>query len=124
MYSLAAVKFNVKIVHRYLEMGHNHMVVDSMHAAIERSSSKKEIFDQEEWYKYILDAKKNAPDNNPAQKYEILEVGKDVEILDFKKLVASLNWSVDTNKQKVKWTKVKEIHFDPATPHFVRLKYE
>lgn len=124
MYRLASVKYNVEITHKFLEVGHTHMEVDSMHAAIERSVYKKEIYDQEEWYDYVRNAKKNVPDNNPAEKYEIIKVGEDLEVLDFKKLVSVQNWTKDTSNNNVKWTKVREIHFSPQEPDIVKIKYE
>ncbi|KAK3914272.1 Synapsin-1 [Frankliniella fusca] len=89
MYLLASTKYRVKITHRYLEVGHTQMEVDSMHAAIEKSVKKKEIFSIEEWYSYILDAKKM---------YTIEKVGETYEILDFKPLVMKQNWDLDTKK--------------------------
>ncbi|KAK3925577.1 N-acetyl-gamma-glutamyl-phosphate reductase, partial [Frankliniella fusca] len=102
MYLLASTKYRVKITHRYLEVGHTQMEVDSMHAAIEKSVKKKEIFSIEEWYSYILDAKKNGKHrNDPAVKYTIEKVGETYENLDFKPLA----------------------HFDPAKPGIVSIKY-
>jgi hypothetical protein len=124
MYLLASVKLQVKVTHRFLEVGHTHMEVDSMHATIEKATDRREIFDTEEWCDHILNAKKNAPNSkDPAAKYAIEKVGETYLILDFKPLVKSQNWEVDTNKQKIKWTKVREVSMDPSRPSCVLIKY-
>lgn len=125
MYLFACVKFGVKILHRYLEVGHTHMEVDSMHAAIEKQVFRKEIFDQEEWCSHILQAKKNGKTrDDPVERYVINKVGEDVHILDFKDLVAKQNWKYDVSKKEINWTKVREISFDPTKPENVEIKYE
>lgn len=123
MYRLSSTKFNVKIVHRFLEVGHTHMEVDSMHAAIERKVKYEEIFDENEWVDHIKNSKKSS-DDNPANAYEIIKVGEDLQVLSFKQLVEAQNWKYDTERKEIKWTNVKEIHFDPTTPKLVSIKYD
>lgn len=119
MYRFASSKFNVKITHRFLEVGHTHMEVDNMHGNIERSAKGKEIFDESEWCRTIKNAKKN-----PDEEYTIVKLGEDWQVLDFKPLVNAQNWKTDAQKKNIKWTKVREIVFDPATPQTVSLKYD
>ncbi|KAE8749137.1 hypothetical protein FOCC_FOCC004043 [Frankliniella occidentalis] len=61
MYLHLCVKYSIKITHRYLEPGHTQMEADSIHANIERSTEKKDIFDFDGWVEAIEAAKEAFP---------------------------------------------------------------
>uniref|UniRef100_A0ABD2W2F8 DUF7869 domain-containing protein n=1 Tax=Trichogramma kaykai TaxID=54128 RepID=A0ABD2W2F8_9HYME len=77
-----AVLHNVKIIHRFLEVGQTQSAGDSMHANIESYTKQKEIFTQEQWGKAMQASchKKPYVVNHVAQK----------EIIDFTKLSDTL----------------------------------
>lgn len=117
MYLYVASKYSVEITHRYLEPGHTQMEVDSIHANIERASEMKDIFDFNEWVDVIEGAKNELP------KYVVKKLNKD-NIVSFKSVVKRQNWEMDLKHERIKWTKVKELHVTGKDPNLVRLKYE
>ncbi|XP_052131286.1 uncharacterized protein LOC113216806 isoform X3 [Frankliniella occidentalis] len=109
MYIMASIRLNVRIVHRYLETGHTHMEVDSVHAAIQNSLKNKEIFVPNEWYAAIKLAKKTQP------KYEVIQL-KQEKIHNFANLDSYQAW------EKLKTSEFKEVVFDAAEPGFIYYK--
>lgn len=61
MYIMASIRFNIQIIHRYLEPGHTHLEADSVHACIQNSIKNVEIFEPSMWYNAIRIAKKALP---------------------------------------------------------------
>ncbi|KAK3921618.1 polyprotein [Frankliniella fusca] len=109
MYTMASIRLNIRIVHRYLETGHTHMEVDSVHAAIQNSIKNKEIFVPSEWYAAIKLAKKSLP------KYEVNEL-KQEYIFNFANLASQQIWD------KLKTSEFKEVVFDSAEPGIIYYK--
>ncbi|XP_043274845.1 uncharacterized protein [Venturia canescens] len=89
MYVKAAMDFQIKITHRYLETGHTQNDGDSMHARIEIHCKNRSIYTQEEWCNLIREAKVTEPH------YTVHEL-QQPEVFDFSKL-----------SEKKKWTKLK-----------------
>lgn len=118
MYLTAAAKYGIKITHRFLESGHSYSEADSMHAEIEREAKiKQEIFSPDEW----ADLMKNAKQEGPPY---IVKFLKNNEVLDFHELPEKLeNWDYDSKKNKVKWSQVRELVFDSATPNVILFRY-
>ncbi|XP_034238082.1 uncharacterized protein LOC117643346 [Thrips palmi] len=118
MLQLAAVRYSVKITHRFLETGHTMMEVDSIHARIENSTEFSELFDFDDWIKAIEDAKEELP------KYEVIPFKKGF-VRTFKPLVETLQtWEKDMKGNKIQWQKVKEICINGAEGNKVHLKYD
>ncbi|KAK3919936.1 Dihydroxy-acid dehydratase [Frankliniella fusca] len=117
MYEYAAVKYNIKITHRYLEPGHTQMEADSIHARIEKVTEKEDIYDFDSWVKFIESAKAVLP------MYRVKTLSKK-SILSFKNLVGMQNWDVDLKRQPITWRKVRELHINSQEGNLVRMKYE
>ncbi|KAK3920097.1 Proteasome subunit beta type-2 [Frankliniella fusca] len=117
MYQLAAVKYSIKITHKFLELGHTMMEVDSIHARIEKAASGKEISDFDEWVNAIENAKEELP------KYEVIPFKKNF-VKTFKPLVGMQNWESDLKGKKIAWKKVKEVCINGSEGNLVRIKYD
>ncbi|KAK3932989.1 Penicillin-binding protein PbpB [Frankliniella fusca] len=117
MLQLAAVKYSIKITHRFLEPGHTMMEVDSIHARIEKSTKGKEIFDFKQWIDAIENAKEELP------KYKVIPFKKEF-VKTYKPLVNMQNWETDLKGKKVAWSRVKEVQIIGSEGNLVRLKYE
>ncbi|KAE8737665.1 hypothetical protein FOCC_FOCC016869 [Frankliniella occidentalis] len=111
MYVMASIRFNIKITHRYLEVGHTHMEVDSVHATIESSVKNTDIFVPSQWYAAMRMAKKKPP------AYEVKEITQN-EIFDFAPLASYQSW------EKLKTSQFKEIIIDGAKPGIIKYKTE
>ncbi|KAK3933057.1 Homoserine kinase [Frankliniella fusca] len=110
MYNLLSKKYNIKIIHRYLQKGHTQMECDSVHARIEKKTRSTDIFTPKEWYGFIRTAKVKRP------MYTVIEVTQE-NILNFKDIAKSqFLW------EKVPISKVHEIVIDPATPGTITYK--
>lgn len=96
LYNMASVKWDMKITHRFLEKGHTHMEVDSMHALIERSCKGVEVYTPSQWYAIMKAAKKNDP------RYRVVEM-KQEDFKDFREIAEMHNWS------QVKITQIREL---------------
>ena len=96
MYNMATFRFDIKITHRYLEKGHTHMEVDSIHALIERTSKNIEIFTPSQWYAVMKAAKKTNP------RYKVVEMDQK-DFKNFEQVADHQKWT------KVKVSKVRDI---------------
>lgn len=113
MYTYACSKYQIRIVHRYMEKGHTMNEADSMHAAIERASKYEDVFEPADWKRIIKECKVEG------KPYEVYEVGGD--ILDFHRLANDCqNW----NNRSAKWSSVREIEVDCTKPGRVFLKHD
>lgn len=118
MYELAAIRFDVEIIHRFLERGHTQNEGDSMHALIENRSAGKAIYHPDQWQEIIETAKgKNAQGGE----YVVTKVSQEM-IFDFKPLLKKQQWICDVDKRKILWSKVKEIFVEPSAPNFLKFK--
>ncbi|KAK3929130.1 hypothetical protein KUF71_002851 [Frankliniella fusca] len=95
MYVMASIRYNIKIVHRYLESGHTLLQCDSMHARIENSMKNEDVFSPSQW----VTAMKMAKVNNP--KY-IVKVMEQEELYDFTPLASFQSWD------KIKTSQIRE----------------
>ena len=103
MYVMASIRYNIKIIHRYLEVGHTHMECDSVHATIEKFVKNKDLFTPAQWYAAIRMAKVNRPH------YEVKEISQ-AEIFDFKPLAKHQSWD------KIRTSRIREVTVDGAKP--------
>lgn len=117
MYEYAAVKYGVKITHRYLETGHTQMEVDSIHARIERATEKEDIYDFDTWVEYIEKAKEELP------MYRVKLLYK-TNIFSFVSLVEKQNWDKDLQRKPITIKKIKELYVDGREGNLIRMKYD
>lgn len=116
------------IEHKYLESGHTHMEVDSMHSAIENQMRLMPIFSMIDFCNVIRLARSNRKLNKKktAKKpYEPI-VMSNSDILDLKDLRNNLmvNRSIDSEGQKLQWLKVKCFRFEKKRPNIVQYRYD
>ncbi|KAJ1530184.1 hypothetical protein ONE63_005113 [Megalurothrips usitatus] len=111
MYVMASIRYSIKIIHRYLEPGHTHMEVDSMHATIENSHKFQDIFVPKDWYNCIKLAKKTLP------KYDVIEL-KQHFIFDSEPLAVHQRWN------QLGISTFKEVHLSFDEPGTARFKRE
>jgi hypothetical protein len=117
MYTWLAVRYGVTITHTYYEPGHTQMPADSIHARIEKSTAKKDIYEFEDWVEAIENAKVVVP---PYQVHRLDQKS----IITFKPLVKMQNWEVDLKREPIRWKKVREVHVNGLEGNLVRVKYE
>jgi len=117
LYLYVAMRHKVKITHTYFEAGHTQIETDSIHGRIEKSTELEEIFTFSDWIEKIKDVAEELP------KYEVVVLGTS-QIVSFKSLVASQDWSEDTQGRKIIWKKVKRIQFDGNEGPEVKVQYE
>ncbi|XP_047986390.1 uncharacterized protein LOC125226450 isoform X2 [Leguminivora glycinivorella] len=109
------------IEQKFLESGHSHMEVDSMHAAIEHASKNLSINSVSDWknvFKFSRTKKTKYVTNDEGKKkieidsYKVKEF-KFNEMLDLKKLSAAImnNKNKDTTNEAVNWLKIKRIRY-------------
>lgn len=103
MYAMACLKYNISITHRYLEVGHTHMEVDSVHARIENSVKHTDIFVPSQWFTAIRVAKKVRPH------YEVIEVNQDM-VFNFAAVAQLQTW------ERLKTSTFREIVLDHERP--------
>ncbi|KAJ1518929.1 hypothetical protein ONE63_011464 [Megalurothrips usitatus] len=104
MYYMAAMKFNITIIHRYLEKGHTQMECDSVHARIEKKTKKLDIFTPNEWYGHMKTAKAQKPP------YQVNKLNQK-QIFSFRKLSDDhFHWV------KVPVSKIREIKIECSSP--------
>jgi hypothetical protein len=106
MLCMAAEKFGIKIIHRWLEKGHTQMECDSMHGRIEIKVKRVDIFTPSQWYGHIRTAKVNKP------LYQVKELNQQT-IFSFRELAKHFRWSAVPVKS------LKELIVDCANPGFV-----
>ncbi|KAK3913144.1 putative 2-phosphosulfolactate phosphatase [Frankliniella fusca] len=111
MYVMASIRFNIKITHCYLEVGHTHVEVDSVHATIENSVKNTDIFVPSQWYTAMRLAKKKPPP------YVVKEMTQN-EIFDFRPLASYQSW------EKLKTSQFKEIFICGSEPGIIKYKTE
>lgn len=110
------------IEQKFLESGHTHMEVDSMHAAIENAAKKTSINSVHDWKNVFKQARNKRiktfkDDQGNNQKFEVdnykIKEFKYDEMLDLKKLSATImrNKNKDDMNQAVNWLKIKRIRY-------------
>lgn len=112
MYYFAAMKFKIKITHRWLVKGHTQMECDNVHARIEKKTKKLDIYTPSQWYGSIRTAKVKKP------QYIVKEVNKDIDILTFRPLDEYFSWN------KVPIMKLRSLTVDFNDPQNVSCQNE
>lgn len=118
MWEYAAFTLKIKITHTFLEKGHTQNEGDSMHASIENAKKGKTMYVPADWISLVMSAKING------EPYRVQIVANE-EFLNFKPLVENddFNWKIQTNKEKVLWSQIKEISSSYIKPFQFELKY-
>lgn len=111
MYYMAAMRFKIKITHRWLVKGHTQMECDSVHARIEKKTRNVTVYTPMQWFGLIATAKVKKP------AYKVKKVTTD-SILSFRELESIFKWD------KVPITQLREICFDHEQPGFISYRKE
>lgn len=109
------------IEQKFLESGHSHMEVDSMHAAIEAASKNKTINSVSEWKNVFKAARRKRTktitkgeikEKIEIDKYKVTEF-KFNEMLDLKSLGVAImkNKNKDNMNETVNWLKIKRMRY-------------
>lgn len=110
VFMYAAAKYDVSIIHRFLEKGHSYNAADKVHSLIERKTRPHDIFTPAQWYELIKTAKRCK--TNPLK---VIEVTQDM-VHDVKQLASHLNFS------NIPWTKVREVRIDKDEPFVLKFR--
>lgn len=125
-YVVAAMLFAVNNIRylqvidlKFMESGHSYLEADSMHATIERASKHKKIYTTREW-SVLISAARVKP-----KPYYVHDLTFN-DFYDLQKLVDTMtpNTTVNTNKEKVQWLKIKWLRFEKENPFLIKYKYE
>lgn len=109
---------NIEIIdQKFLESGHTHMEVDSIHSVIERAQKNVEIYHPQDWAAIIQMARKTKP-------YSVVQLHH-TDFYDLKDLESTLftNTRKDTENETVHWMKIKMIQYKKEDPTTLRYKY-
>lgn len=118
MYLHAMNTFNIdSICHYYLEPGHTQNEGDSMHALIERSARRVNVYTPMQWYVLAQSVKKTG------QPYIVQEMAGYMK--DFKSLgeVYCRNLKGAVSLKSPEWQRVKALRIEKESPHVLFLKY-
>jgi hypothetical protein len=98
------------ITHNYFERGHSQMEGDSVHATIETSTKKLEIYSPSDWITAIKNAKRVDP------RYAVKEIKSEM-ILNFKEFAEKIvtNRKTDDEGESVVWTSVHSFQYKKRT---------
>ena len=101
---------------KFMESGHSHMEVDSMHAAIEGQKAVSELFVPSEWTNLFRTAR-------PSNPY-IVTVMQPYDFLDFKSFAKTnlKNTKKDMTGRQIQWLKTKWFRFSKEEPDIVFFK--
>lgn len=106
------------IEHVFFVSGHSQNEGDSMHSTIENASRHVPVYTPAQWAQLIRGAKRKQP------LYLVEEMNR-ANMFDFKKIASVLkNFELDTNKDKVKWLKVKRFSLSSKEPNIVKVYYD
>ncbi|CAH1634672.1 unnamed protein product [Spodoptera littoralis] len=117
MYVYAAIKFGIRITHRFLQKGHTQNEGDSVHSVIERASQTKTIFIPQEWRLLVKWAK------NEGEPYVVYNVTQN-DVFDFKCLVNDKVWIKDIQGKKICWNNIREVYANGVDPNKLFFKYD
>ncbi|XP_022826364.1 uncharacterized protein LOC111356295 [Spodoptera litura] len=116
-YLRAAKVFQVTITHKYFEKGHTQNEGDSVHALIERTAKNKMVYTPDQWYALIRWAKQ---DGRP---YLVQEMTTS-DFIDFKALLPGCNWTVNTNRERVFWSQLRQLEIRPESTDRIHYKID
>lgn len=111
------------IEQKYLESGHTHMEVDSMHSAIEREQRNTAVYSMIDW-KSVMGRARSKRNNNNAPPYVVKEMTYK-EMLDVRSLNEKFmkNTTTDKKGKKIQWLKIKCLRFERQCPGIVKYRY-
>lgn len=112
----AANKFNIRIVHRFLEKGHTYNAADTVHSLIERKTKLYDIYTPQQWYDRINTAKRSE-----AHPITVIKVEQSM-IFAWKDLLEKLNLDKDVFGRVVSWTKIREISIICSSSSEIKFK--
>ncbi|KAK3924876.1 SUMO-activating enzyme subunit 1 [Frankliniella fusca] len=116
LFAYAAAKYNVRIVHTFLEKGHTYNAADTVHSYIERKTKPLQIYSPRQWYDNIATAKRSK--THPTR---VIEVNQGM-ILQWNDLSDKLQLVKDTDGQAIPWREIRQISADGTTPHELQFK--
>jgi len=105
LYATAKCRNLMTVHHKYMESGHSHMEVDSVHSMVERTKKSGPIYSPVQWYQAARLARKSKP-----------YVVKELHTSDF------YNFSKNTNGDVVPWLKLKYMCYTKERPDLVLYK--
>ncbi|CAB3245065.1 unnamed protein product [Arctia plantaginis] len=108
---------------KYLESGHTHMEVDSMHSAIEKEQRHSAVYSMIDW-KSIMIRARSKRQRNSAPPYNVHELHHQ-DMLDVRAINEAFikNINKDKNGDKVMWLKIKCLRFDRKHPGIIQFRY-
>ena len=107
-----------EVQHVFFVSGHSQNEGDSMHSVIERASRNIPVFTPSQWAQLMRTAKCKQP------KYIVEELDRSC-FLDFKQVAGMLkNFQLDTEKDKIRWLKVKRFKLSSQEPNVVSVFYD
>ena len=98
IYTMLSNPHIIMIEHKYLESGHTHMEVDSIHAAIERAKKSVPVYVPHDWYTVVRCARRKHP-------YSVIPMTHD-DICDFSQMSDSV-----PHLSKIRWRNVKWLRY-------------
>lgn len=107
-----------EIEHVFFVRGHSENESDGIHARIEKASRHLDIYSTSQWATVIQGAKVRPPF------YKVKEMSQD-DFSDFK-LVSKrfANTNMDTERERVRWLKIRKYCVSKAEPNAVMISYE
>ena len=103
--------------HKFLESGHSYLPCDSDFGDIEKyAKSHQLVYEPEEWYKIVRDARIKHPFNVVKMKIEDFVSTSELE-------TAIVNRKKTEDNEKVEWLKMKHIQFRKSSPLVLYYKY-
>lgn len=99
---------------KFMESGHSYLEADSIHATIERHRKHKKVYTTREWVLLFSSARtKPSPYKVTTMHYN--------EFYNLEKLVSSMiqNTTLNTEKEKVNWLKIKWMRFQKNEPYIM-----
>lgn len=126
LYVADKLQFEI-IEHKFMEKGHSHMEVDSMHSAIEYAQKNVPVYIMRDWLNIFLMARSNRKyyKSKRSSGYVVKEIQYN-EFLDLKALSQLLikNRNCDSEGQKVDWLRIKRLCFKKSSPGIIFFSYD
>ncbi|KAJ8688004.1 hypothetical protein QAD02_023799 [Eretmocerus hayati] len=97
----ASIKFKIRIILRFLEVGHTQNEGDSVHAMIEKNSRHRDVWTHDDWVQVILTARTTKP-------YRVIDVQHSM-VFDFKDFAGRFNWKKNSRGEQVRVSNIKEV---------------
>lgn len=119
LYAVNKIKHLQVIDLKFMESGHSYLEADSMHATIERARKHKKIYTTREW-SVLISAARIKP-----KPYYVNDMNFN-DFYDLQKLADTMtpNTTLNINKEKVQWLKIKWMRFEKCDPFLIKYKYE